>query len=47
MVKGIQKLVKRYGYLTASLTAAALVLVANVGAGTFCWFASYQPEPPK
>lgn len=47
MVKGIQKLVKRYGYLAASLTAAAAVFVANVGVGTFSWLVSYQPEPPK
>lgn len=47
MVKRIEKLVKRYGYFAASLAAAALVFVANVGVGTFSWIASYQPEPPK
>ena len=47
MVKKIEKLVKRYGYLAASFAAAAVVFVSNVGAGTYCWVVTYQPEPPK
>lgn len=47
MVKKIEKLVKRYGYLAASLAATALVFVSSVGVGTYSWVASYQPEPPK
>ena len=47
MVKRIQKLVRKYGYLAASLAAAALVVISNTGAGTYSWVYSYQPEPPK
>jgi cyclic lactone autoinducer peptide len=47
MVKKMEKMVKRYGYLAASLAAAALVFVSNVGAGTYSWLYTYQPEPPK
>lgn len=47
MIKKIEKMMKRYGYLTASFAAAALVFVSNVGAGTYSWVVTYQPEPPK
>jgi len=43
----VKKLVKRYGYLAASFTAAALVFVSSVGTGTYSWLLIYQPEPPK
>lgn len=47
MLKKINGKIKRYGYLAASLAAAALVAVASLGAGTYCWAVTYQPEPPK